>query len=293
MAPGHTKHAYRLPGGRASVPTRREQIVGTLRGAQLFGPQYLRLMHNARSQDRARTRNAERTWLNAAARAIELTVEAHGFHRIDPDGQYVVLPLHEGFADVLALARLPLDLAYSATEELFAWRLLGGYLRASGHSRISVTNGTGSFRTMVRDAEVAFSARESYVVFPQGSILGIEIAFHQGAFHLAARANRPILPVVLTGSADVWHHPFSSTLNFGRSIRIEVLEPVDSTDAVHCADMIEAEMKSKALSATPSPRRFDPGRDGWWDGYPYEIDPRFPEVARYVAEHRDSATRLR
>jgi 1-acyl-sn-glycerol-3-phosphate acyltransferase len=46
-------------------------------------------------------------------------------------------------------------------------------------------------------------------------------------------------------------------------------------------------MKQMALSGSvASPRRFDPERDGFWDGYRYEIDPRFPKVLHVVERHR-------
>ncbi len=67
---------------------------------------------------------------------------------------------------------------------------------------------------------------------------------------------------------------------------MEVLEPVDSSEVLHCAQGIESEMKERALAAIPGPRRFNPDRDGWWDDYPYEIDPAFAELANRVAEHR-------
>jgi 1-acyl-sn-glycerol-3-phosphate acyltransferase len=194
---------------------------------------------------------------------------------------------------VLALSLIPLDITYSATEELFEWRLLGRYLTASGHGPVSLDNRATAYRTMVRTAEAAFAHGESYLSFPQGSVLGIEVAFHQGAFRLAARTGRPILPVVLTGSANVWEHPFSPNLNFGRTIRMEILEPVDAANAVHCARDIESDMKQRALEAHPGPRRFEPDRDGWWDGYPYEIDPSFPDLAERVAEYREKTTDTR
>lgn len=292
MHPRQMSHQYSLPGGKASARTRRDQITAILRGAPLFGPRYVQLLLAARSGDRDRMHATERDWATRAARAVGLTIETHGMHRIDPSKQYVVAPLHEGFADVLALSRLPLELSYSAAQELFEWKLLGRYLTASGQSPVSTTNGASTFRAMVRNAEFAFSRCSSYVVFPQGSILGIEIAFHQGAFQLSARTGRPLLPVVLTGGATVWEHPFTTDLRFNQTIRMEVLEPQDSADILDRAGDIEADMKQRALSATPGPRRFDPDRDGWWDGYPYQIDHAFPDLANRVARHREIASEL-
>lgn len=277
---------YRLPGGRATVSSRRSQVRALLFGMDLFGPSYLRLVRAASSGDSAHLRRAEQRWARRASRALDLNIEKHRFDHIDPQQQYIVMPLHEGFADVLALLELPMELAWSVSDELFEWRVLGRYLRAAGHAVMPSDNGAVAYRSMVRAAETAVTLGQSFVVFPQGSILGIEIAFHQGAFRLAAHTGLPILPIVLTGAATVWEHPYSPNLNFGETIRIEVLAPIPASQVVERSQEIESDMKNRALAATPSPRHFDPLRDGWWDDYPYDIDPAFPLLAEQLRTHR-------
>lgn len=43
-------------------------------------------------------------------------------------------------------------------------------------------------------------------------------------------------------------------------------------------------MKRLGRGATTA---LDPERDGWWDGYRFEIDADFPELRARVARHRD------
>ncbi len=46
-------------------------------------------------------------------------------------------------------------------------------------------------------------------------------------------------------------------------------------------------MKALAFSPdVPPPRRYVPERDGYWDGFAFEIDPDFPVVADAVNAHR-------
>ena len=46
-------------------------------------------------------------------------------------------------------------------------------------------------------------------------------------------------------------------------------------------------MKDLALQDGMAPvRRFVPERDGWWDGYAFEIDPDFPELAAAIEARR-------
>ncbi len=257
-----------------------------LRGAHLFGPSYRRLMDATTSPDRTRLHTAERLWCAEAASGIDLTVDVHGLDNVDPERRYIVAPLHEGFVDLLALQHLPLDMAYTATAELFSWEYLGPYLTASGQTFIPHHSGTAAYRSLMTAGHTAAIRGESLVVFPQGSLLGIEIEFQQGAFRLAERLDLPILPVVLTGAATVWDHPFSTTLNFGRTVRLEVFPPIEAEAAVSSAAAVEWEMKERAMAANPQPRHFDPDRDGWWDDYRYEIDPRFADLRAAVAHHR-------
>jgi 1-acyl-sn-glycerol-3-phosphate acyltransferase len=258
------------------------------RGAYVFGPAQRRLMQAARTGDRQKLHRAENRWARSTSAALNLTVDTSGLHHVDSTRSYVVLPLHEGFADLLAIQHIPLDMVYAAAEELFEWPHLGPYLRASAQPSVSRINGPHAYRTLLRAGKAAAARAESLVVFPQGTVLGIETAFTGGAFRAAQHLDLPVLPVVLTGSSQVWDHPFSTQIHFGKTIHLEVLEPVPGRHAVALSGDIEAEMKDRALAASPGPRRYDPEKDGWWDGYRFEIDPRFADLRERVARHRAS-----
>lgn len=277
---------HKLPGDRITVATRRDWARSMLMGAYLFGPAHRKLLRAARSGERDELHRAERRWAFATIRALGITIETSGLHHVDPSRSYVVVPLHEGFADLLALQHLPLSMVYAAAEELFEWEYLGPYLRATAQPEVSRTNGPVAYRAILQAGSAAAARGESLVVFPQGTILGIETSFTGGAFRAAQRLDMPILPVVVTGASTVWDYPFSTLMHFGGRISLDVLEPVPANRAVSMATDIEAEMKDRALRASPGPRRFVPERDGWWDEYRFEIDPRFPELAAAVAEHR-------
>jgi 1-acyl-sn-glycerol-3-phosphate acyltransferase len=255
-------------------------------GTLLFGPHHRRLLRAARAGSREDLHLAERKWGRATAAALDLTIEMTGLEHVDTGRSYIVLPLHEGFADLLAIQRLPLPMMYAAAEELFEWEHLGPYLHASNQPCISRTNGPGAYRAILRAGKAASGRGESLVVFPQGTVFGIESAFTGGAFRAAHHLGVPVLPIVLTGASSVWDYPFSTDLHFGRTIHMEVLSPVPAHLAVAGMRDIESEMKDRALASTPGPRRYVPERDGWWDDYRFEIDDRFPQVAKAVADHR-------
>ncbi len=258
----------------------------TAAGAVLFGPARAALIRAGRSGNRRRLHTLERAWAGAASRALGIHIDTIGFELVDPSERYVVTPLHEGFADALCLLRLPLDLTFATRDELFDWHTLGPYLEASGQVKVSTNDGAAAYRAMYRGAERAFAAGESFVVFPQGTILGIEAAFWPGAFRLAERLGRPLLPVVIAGTHRVWEHPYGPAARTGIRVHVEVLPPIAPHRVADAAATLERDMKQRALSSDIEPRRFEPDRDGWWDDYPYEIDSDFPELADRVAEHR-------
>ncbi len=224
-----------------------------------------------------------------------IRLDLEGLERVDPSEQYVVVPLHEGFADVLALLRLPLGLRFAARDELFDWPTLGRYLSVRRHPRVDTVSSIASVRRF--DSEVArvFEDGDNLVVFAQGSILGVEVAFQPGAMRIARRFGRPLLPVVLTGSHRVWEHPYSSTLRFGQRISMRVLDPIPAGHLdVSVFRQMERSMKRHALSGEMAPtRRFVPEVDGWWDGYPYTIDVDFSDLQRRVQAHRGDGSAIK
>jgi 1-acyl-sn-glycerol-3-phosphate acyltransferase len=234
----------------------------------------------------------QRQWARGVCRVLGLHLDLQGLEWIDSHEAYVVTPLHEGFADALVLLQLPLPLRFVVRDEIAGWQWLGGYLRDTGHIIVKPEAGTAAFRAMTRQAQEVFARGESLVVFPQGSILGIETHFLPGAFALARTLDRPILPIAVTGGHRVWEHPYGPRLRRGQRMSLRVLSPISaaeirarSTEEVR--GQVQDDLKAAALdgSMTP-PRRFVPSRDGYWDGYCYEIDPAFPDLASDVAQHR-------
>lgn len=228
-------------------------------------------------------------WVGRVTRRFaQIRLDVEGMERFDPEESYVVVALHEGFADALALLDLPLGLRFAARDELFNWPALARFLAAGDHPRVDTRSSVASARRFYEEAQEVFAAGDSLVVFAQGSILGIEVAFQTGALRLARRSGRPLLPVVLTGSHRVWEHPYSPTMRTGQPISMRVLDPIPS----NCLSgkrfrRLEREMKQIALRSDMAPvRRFEPDRDGWWDDYPYEIDPDFAHLAARVATRR-------
>jgi 1-acyl-sn-glycerol-3-phosphate acyltransferase len=254
-----------------------------LRGASVAFSLLARVGVSARGLHRV-----ERAWARAVARALRLHLDAEGLEHVDPEETYVVVALHEGLADVVALFHLPLPMRFLVRDELFTWPTLGRYLRATNQIEVTESRALSSLRRLYAEADAAIAAGDSLVVFPQGSVLGIEVSFQEGAFHLARSLKAPVLPVVLAGSHRVWEHPFSPLVRLDRRMFMRVLAPIVPDDITSLSvRSLERRMKEIAIGeSTALPRRFEPERDGWWDDYQFDIDPDFAALASRLARRR-------
>lgn len=241
-------------------------------------PRTMMLAH--RLAGRRRTHRIERRWARAVTRLLRLDVAVTGLDHVDPAGRYLVMPLHEGFVDVPVLAQLPLDLRFTVRDELFDLPDIGRYLATTGQIPVFERPSRADLRTFYADVGQALGTGESVVVFPQGSILGVEVAFRPGIQRLAQRFDVPVLPVVLTGTHRVWEHPYTPKVRLDQTVSLDVLAPIPASEvSAEGLRRVERTMKARAVANQDAPvRRFDPDRDGWWDDYRYEIDPDFADL---------------
>jgi len=274
----------RLPGGWFSVAGTVDWVLASIGQAVLLWilPWPMMLIGRFGS---ARMRHAvEQVWARSAARVLRLRIEIRGLDAVDATRSCLVLPLHEGLADPLVLFRLPMPLRFVARDELRSWPVVGPYLRMTGQLMAADGNRMPA-RSLLRAARHAVQRGESIVVFPQGSVLGIEVGFRPGALRLAQALELPVLPVVISGTHRVWEHPFSPLLRFGQRVTATILPPVEVAGLDRrqlAATMLHLErtMKGIALGADHvAPRRYRPDRDGAWDDYAFVIDPAFGAVS--------------
>lgn len=279
-----------LPGRRFGVSSLTD-IPRLLRSlVAVFSGDVDHMIDAARHQNWKRHRDLAFRWSSKILDVTDTGLEVVGLEHVDPDESYVIASLHEGFADAVALMHLPVPIAWVARKELADWKRLDAFLDTAAAFTLSPEEPVKAMRTLLHEAPMVFESGRSLLVFPQGTLLGIETAFSAGAFQIADRFQRPLLPVVITGSHRVYEYPFSPLVRFDQTIRMEVLAPVAAGDAVAEMARIEREMRDVALSAEPGPRRYRPDRDGYWDGFAFEIASGFTELAADVAAHRSAAS---
>ncbi len=157
-------------------------------------------------------------------------IEVTGRERFRPDEVYVVVANHQSLLDILVLFRLFRHFRWVSKVENFRIPFVGQVMRMNRYIEI-VRGRRESVRRMMRQCTESLNAGSSVLIFPEGtrSETGELRPFKPGAFELARVTGRPILPVVVSGTAGAL--PKRGFVLRGRhDIRVEVLEEIPADE---------------------------------------------------------------
>ncbi|MEE2702993.1 MAG: lysophospholipid acyltransferase family protein [Myxococcota bacterium] len=159
------------------------------------------------------------TWLNPAWK-----VRVLGRERIRPGVAYIMVANHLSLLDILVVFRLFRHFKWVSKIENFRVPLIGWNMTLNGY--IPLRRGSQeSAAHMLEACEHTLEAGSSVTIFPEGtrSSDGRLLQFRPGAFEIAKRAQQPILPVLIRGTADAL--PKRGFILRGRHpISVEVLD---------------------------------------------------------------------
>jgi 1-acyl-sn-glycerol-3-phosphate acyltransferase len=144
-------------------------------------------------------------WSFAKGRARDLTwllgvnVRVQGLEHLRTGGPFIFAPNHQSHLDILTmLAFLPGRTRFASKTELWNHPIVGAVLDTLGMVPIDRANPERAIDALNR----AGGRDESLVIFPEGkrSRDGVLAEFKKGAFVLAIRLGRPVVPVVVRGT---------------------------------------------------------------------------------------------
>ncbi len=133
-----------------------------------------------------------------------LKVRLKGLENIDHHATYVVVANHQSLADIVFLYKTHMQFKWVAKESLFKIPIFGWCMRRMKY--INLSRGEfGSVKKAYEQAEEWLRKGISVLFFPEGtrSTTGSINEFKNGAFKLAIKEQKPILPVHLKGSGAV------------------------------------------------------------------------------------------
>jgi 1-acyl-sn-glycerol-3-phosphate acyltransferase len=161
------------------------------------------------------------TWANPA-----WPVRIEGREKIRRDEAYVMVANHQSLLDILVLFRLFVHFKWVSKIENFRIPLIGWNMRQNGYIALRRGDRSSVVQMLTRCRET-LAAGSSVMIFPEGtrSPDGRLRAFKPGAFVLAKTTSRPILPIVVDGTASAL--PKRGFVLQGRHrIRVSVLDEI-------------------------------------------------------------------
>lgn len=153
-------------------------------------------------------------------------VIVEGKEKIDQKQAYVIVPNHQSMLDIVIFNMLHHRLRWISKIEVFKIPVLGWEMRMVKYIELE----RGNKHSVVRMMEKCISSlREgiSIVIFPEGtrSLTGAIGRFKTGAFQLAIKTDKPLLPVLIDGTGDVLPKN-GLTFRINKVIRMKVLDPI-------------------------------------------------------------------
>jgi 1-acyl-sn-glycerol-3-phosphate acyltransferase len=176
-------------------------------------------------------------------------VVVDGHEKIDQNQAYVIVPNHQSMLDIVFFNMLHHRLRWVSKIEVFKLPIVGWEMRMVKYIEL-VRGNKASVVKMMESCVESLQEGISVVIFPEGtrSLTGTIGKFKSGAFQIAVKTDKPLLPVLIDGTGDIL--PKKGFLFGNRSVvRIRVLDPIfpgnfKTGDPDELAAMVQAKMVS-------------------------------------------------
>jgi len=128
-------------------------------------------------------------------------IQVTGLENIDKDKTYVIVANHQSLADIVVLYKIHAQFKWVSKEAVFRVPLIGWCLTLGKH--IKLTRGKfDSIKKIYKEAAIWLRQDMSVLFFPEGTRSNTDNMnkFQNGAFKLAIKEKKPILPVCVQGT---------------------------------------------------------------------------------------------
>ena len=181
---------------------------------------------------RARLVHAQCFWWSDALVSLNpyWRLKVEGLENIDRNKTYVIVANHQSLADIIIIYQIRMYFKWVAKRELLKVPFIGGLLWVNDH--VLLTRGDfGSIKDVYAQAAEWLRKGVSMLFFPEGTRSHTDDMneFQNGAFKLAIREGKPVLPVFIGGTREAipkggWI--FNTTRIVGRLV---VLPSIDTS----------------------------------------------------------------
>ncbi len=144
-------------------------------------------------------------WSRKLLKIAKIKLEVHNQEVLNPNENYVYISNHSSMIDIPAvLYGIKDNIRIIYKKELEKIPIFGAGLKRSPFIAVSRGSGKGSMQSL-NDAVTAMQENKSILIFPEGtrSETGELGEFKRGAFLLAEKANKKIVPVTIIGTSKL------------------------------------------------------------------------------------------
>ncbi|MDD5503860.1 MAG: lysophospholipid acyltransferase family protein [Candidatus Omnitrophica bacterium] len=130
-------------------------------------------------------------------------VKVYGLENIDPSQTYVITANHQSLADIVVIYKTRLQFKWVAKESLFKLPFIGWCLSLGRHIKLS-RGKFGSIKKIYKEAASWLRHDMSVLFFPEGTRSRTDNMneFQNGAFKLAIKEQKPVLPILIQGTRE-------------------------------------------------------------------------------------------
>lgn len=130
-------------------------------------------------------------------------MDISGLENIDKNKTYVIVANHQSLADIIVLYQMKAQFKWVAKDSLFKVPFLGWCMSLAKHIKLDRGN-LASIKKVYREAAEWLRNGMSVLFFPEGTRSETDTMkeFQNGAFKLAIREKKPVLPVRIKGTRD-------------------------------------------------------------------------------------------
>ena len=130
-------------------------------------------------------------------------LEIEGLENINPQQTYVIVANHQSVADIVLLYETRMQFKWVAKESLFKIPFIGWCLSLTRHIKL-LRGEFGSIKKVYRQAAEWLRKDMSVLFFPEGTRSSTDKMneFQNGAFKLAIKERRPVLPICIRGTRE-------------------------------------------------------------------------------------------
>ena len=170
--------------------------------------------------------NVGKIWARLVLRIAGGKVDVHGTHYLQGNENFIFAANHQSIFDILVvMAYLPKPFRWLAKKELFSIPFLGDTMKGIGTIPIARNEKKSALRSLMQALKYIREG-SSVMIFPEGtrSKDGTINEFKPGAFFLALKSQRSVVPVAIVGTDRMM--PRGSFGIHPRRMKLIITEPI-------------------------------------------------------------------